>query len=182
MSIYEDIMRAQVKQGNMGGKNGPLGYLLRDTKKKEKVAKVNTPKPPKPVVTKSSYTINLVEGTVTNPTDSNGLSDPYLVIMAIKPDNSFSKHLFKSDVCKKTLTPKWNQVEHFIVNDNVSDIIVELWDHDVLSKNDFIGRSIISMYTVRSRGYDDTLQFFNGSEVVEGTAKLSITRKEGTRV
>ncbi|KAN0033250.1 hypothetical protein ACTA71_002674 [Dictyostelium dimigraforme] len=181
MSIYEEIMRAQVKQGNMGGRNGPLGYVLRESKKKEKVAKVNTPKPPKPVVNKSPYTINLVSGTVTNPTDNNGFSDPYLVIMAIKPDNSFSKHLFKSNVCKKTLTPTWNQSEDFVVGDNITDIIVELWDHDVLSKNDFIGRSIISMNAVRNTGYDDTLQFFNGSEAVEGTVKLSIKRKQGTR-
>ncbi|KAM9984864.1 hypothetical protein ACTFIY_009296 [Dictyostelium cf. discoideum] len=178
MSIYEEIMRAQVKQGNMGGRNGPLGYLLRETKQKEKKAvKVNTPKPPKPVVTQSPYTINLIEGTVTTATDNNGFSDPYLVIIAIKPDNSFSKILFKSNVCKKTLTPTWNQVENFFVKDNVTDIIVELWDHDVLSKNDFIGRSIISMNTVRSKGYDGTLEFFNGSEVVDGTVKLTINRK-----
>lgn len=34
MSIYEDIMRSQVKMGYMGGRNGPLGYLAK--KKKEK--------------------------------------------------------------------------------------------------------------------------------------------------
>ncbi|KAK5575058.1 hypothetical protein RB653_010313 [Dictyostelium firmibasis] len=180
MSIYEDIMRAQVKQGNMGGRNGPLGYLLRDNKKKEKASKPKVQKPAKAVVTKNPFTIKLEEGTITNPTDSNGLSDPYLIIMAIKPDNSLSKVLFKSTVCKKTLTPVWNESGEFFVNDNVSTLMVELWDHDVLSKNDFIGRTIISMYSLVA-GYTDNLKFYNGSENVEGTAKLTITKKEQGR-
>jgi len=67
------------------------------------------------------------------PKDSNGYSDPYLLIGigASRP--------VKTKVIKKSLSPQWNEV-HVIPYDNVTDkVSIRCFDHDTFSSDDFMG-------------------------------------------
>eukprot|EP01132_Coremiostelium_polycephalum_P006795 gene6795-8431_t len=133
MSIYEDILRAQVKQGNFGGKKGPFAYLAEKKKKK----------PNKEIKYDDwlVYEITVKDAQLYVAHDSNGFSDPYVRIGKTKKDGSVfaKKWLLETPVIKKTLTPSWNYTDQITVNTAKSwQLTVELWDHDSL-KDDLIG-------------------------------------------
>ena len=110
MSLYDDIVRSQVKQGNLGGKHGPLGSYAAKKQKAPKVLYLPLSLPPSlsfsliphPLHTHSTlihsslnsltkqpaakpkekvnFTVSILDGKVYKSTDANGLSDPWVRI------------------------------------------------------------------------------------------------------
>ncbi|KAK5579786.1 hypothetical protein RB653_009473 [Dictyostelium firmibasis] len=180
-NIYMDIISSQVSQGNFGGKNGQFGYLAKDKSRKEKKlskAKYSESSPKKRTEEKYECDINIIDGTVAEATDSNGLSDPFIIIWSVDRDGHPDKSLYKSKVCKKTLTPVWNEIGVFKMKPSYESLIVELWDHDLLSANDFIGRATISVVGLNSfYRFNDKISVYDDKKSTpSGTVTLKISK------
>eukprot|EP01133_Synstelium_polycarpum_P012291 gene12291-14409_t len=132
-NIYEEILRAQVQQGNFGGKRGPFAYLAEKKKRK----------PTKEIVYDNwmAYEVTVTSAELYLATDSNGFSDPYVRIGKSVSDGLFSKKwVLQTPSISKTLNPVWNYTNTFTVNAGKSSVLqLQLWDKDAL-KDDFIGR------------------------------------------
>ncbi|KAK5583244.1 hypothetical protein RB653_004835 [Dictyostelium firmibasis] len=124
---------------------------------------------------KQEFKFGLYQGQVYEAQDLNGKADPFVQVKAIETDGSHSKVLFKSTVKKATLTPAWNEYGKIKVKDYVNDLIVELYDEDLL-KNDFIGRQVINMGRVRSGIFDELIKFEDDKNCVKGTVRIKIER------
>ncbi|KAM9982318.1 hypothetical protein ACTFIZ_006836 [Dictyostelium cf. discoideum] len=120
---------------------------------------------------KQEFRFGLYQGTVYEAQDLNGKADPFVQVRAIKTDGSYSKVLFKSTVKKATLTPAWNEYDKIKVKDYVNDLLVELYDEDLV-KNDFIGRQIINMGRVRSGIFDEIVKFEDDKNKVKVQIEL----------
>ncbi|KAG1658742.1 Multiple C2 and transmembrane domain-containing protein [Nymphon striatum] len=87
----------------------------------------------------SIITIVLVEGQNLLPMDENGLSDPY-----VKFRLGNEKH--KSKNASKTLNPKWcEQFELHVFTDQPRMLEVTVWDRDIHTKDDIMGRCVIDL-------------------------------------
>ncbi|EAL68223.1 C2 domain-containing protein [Dictyostelium discoideum AX4] len=124
---------------------------------------------------KQEFKFGLYQGIVYEAQDLNGKADPFVQVRAIKTDGTYSKVLFKSTVKKATLNPAWNEYDKIKVKDYVNDLLVELYDEDLV-KNDFIGRQIISMGRVRSGIFDEVVKFEDDKNNVKGTVRIKIER------
>ncbi|KAN0038097.1 hypothetical protein ACTA71_000269 [Dictyostelium dimigraforme] len=178
-NIYMDIISAQVSQGNFGGKNGQFGYLAKDQKRREKkLSKAKYESPKKKVEEKIECDISIRNGTVAEATDSNGLSDPFVIIWSIDSEGQPDKSLYKSKVCKKTLSPNWDESGILKIKPSYKSLIVELWDHDLLTANDFIGRATIFIGGLTSYNpFNDCISVYDGKKSTpSGTVSLSITK------
>ena len=70
------------------------------------------------------------------PMDMNGKSDPYVVVKIVGSSSKETK------VIKKTLDPTWNETLTIDLKpeDKYKRLLVECWDQDTLSADDFMGR------------------------------------------
>ena len=72
--------------------------------------------------------------------DSNGLSDPYVVIYLSADKKSTKK---KTKTVFKTLSPSFNEQFVYEINNKdamlIDSLMVEVWDYGMLSKDGFIG-------------------------------------------
>jgi len=66
--------------------------------------------------------------------ERSGTSDPYVVLKS-----SFNTQKFKTKVMKKTLTPKWEQEFKFFTSKPEGSIHVQMFDKDLISKDQFMG-------------------------------------------
>ncbi|XP_071545625.1 multiple C2 and transmembrane domain-containing protein isoform X3 [Panulirus ornatus] len=87
----------------------------------------------------SVVTIVLVEGKNLLPMDPDGTSDPYVKFR-------LGNEKYKSKVELHTLTPKWLEQFDFHLFEDQSQILeMTVWDKDVRSKDDFMGRCSIDI-------------------------------------
>uniref|UniRef100_A0A5K3FBL1 Protein kinase C n=2 Tax=Mesocestoides corti TaxID=53468 RepID=A0A5K3FBL1_MESCO len=88
------------------------------------------------------------------PMDPNGLADPY-VKLKLTGDNERTRKL-KTKVVKASLNPRWN--ETFLIEVNPEDesrrLMVELWDWDRASRDDFMGALSFGISEVMKRPVD----------------------------
>merc|ERR1712181_156715 len=67
-----------------------------------------------------------------------GKADPYVTI-------SYEELKFKSNVVKNNLNPEWNFDNIFTISDDISnEILLEVYDKDTVSKDDFMGKISLS--------------------------------------
>jgi len=98
------------------------------------------------------------------PTDSNGLSDPYLKLRLGKRKAN-NKSRFKP----KTLNPQFFEVFEFnTVLPGESQLSIEVWDHDMISSDDHIGTTVIDL---EDRWFDKRWKAM-GSEALEQDKRL----------
>jgi hypothetical protein len=75
-----------------------------------------------------------------------GKSDPYVRVIVGSQE-------FKSPVIKNTINPKWDYICEVIVHDIYGqNIDIEVMDEDQGSKDDFLGRTYLSLNTISSDG------------------------------
>eukprot|EP01117_Protostelium_nocturnum_P004169 TRINITY_DN15471_c0_g1_i1.p1 TRINITY_DN15471_c0_g1~~TRINITY_DN15471_c0_g1_i1.p1 ORF type:complete len:164 (-),score=28.99 TRINITY_DN15471_c0_g1_i1:98-589(-) len=120
MSIYDDIIRSQVKQGYLGGKNGALGSYAKD-KPKEKEVKAP----------KHNYQIQITKGEIFVSSDRNGLSDPYVVL---KVDKLLGKTLAETESIPDNMQPEWNYTHTFVAREGTK-VVVKMMDKDPIGSN-----------------------------------------------
>jgi len=102
------------------------------------------PPPPKQKLTK--IVIKAKQGKDLAAKDSNGKSDPYLIIL-------YGTQQFKTKCIKKTLNPVWTDQTFVIAADaSTPQILVECWDYDVVGTHDFMGEFYIPLSTIPDDG------------------------------
>jgi len=88
---------------------------------------------------KRRVVVELIKGMDLISKDSNGFSDPYVVL-------KLGKHKHTSKVRSRNLNPKWRQRFEFPWEEGESPILkLDVWDKDYLSKDDSMGSSQINL-------------------------------------
>ncbi|KAN0038110.1 hypothetical protein ACTA71_000282 [Dictyostelium dimigraforme] len=156
--LYLELIAGQVRGGHLGGKNGQFGYLVK--KQKE----------PKPTpIPKIEFSFTIFDGTISEAHDDNGLCDPYVVFNYVKPDGK-QKAFYRSSVCRKTLTPHWDEKGSYQLKKNVKQLVITLWDQDLLKKNDYIGSATIDFQSIiQDKPLNGKVDFFDDSKKLGGT-------------
>eukprot|EP01089_Gocevia_fonbrunei_P023048 TRINITY_DN9550_c0_g1_i3.p1 TRINITY_DN9550_c0_g1~~TRINITY_DN9550_c0_g1_i3.p1 ORF type:complete len:189 (+),score=26.49 TRINITY_DN9550_c0_g1_i3:285-851(+) len=109
--------------------------------------------------------IKLIAGHNLPAKDMNGFSDPYVV--AILGDNRV-----KSKTKMKTLNPTWDENLNLNVS-NVNDtLLIEVYDYDAVSKDDFIGAVNIPLQTIANGGFPKWYDLQN--KEMKGQVRLSL--------
>ena len=88
--------------------------------------------------------------------DRNGLSDPYCIVKV------HSSPVWRSKVIYKTLNPVWNQshdFEGYLEDQITKPLKVKVYDFDVLSLNDPIGRCQVDISGLKQYGKENGLTF-----------------------
>ena len=101
--------------------------------------------------------------------DVNGFSDPYVKLKLLNNNDSPKKNnsiRFKTKTKKCTLNPSWNEMFSLELAAMDKRLLVEVWDEDLLSPDDFLGSLSFSVAELRE------------ARVVEGWFKL-LDKKKG---
>lgn len=88
---------------------------------------------------KNVFTIKIVEAEDLKACDTNGLSDPYVVLV-----DEFGKRLTKTRVVNKNLNPRWDESIDITVSGAVN-IVAMIWDFDTFGDDDYIGRTSLKL-------------------------------------
>uniref|UniRef100_A0A7S3DCA9 Ras GTPase-activating protein n=1 Tax=Palpitomonas bilix TaxID=652834 RepID=A0A7S3DCA9_9EUKA len=82
--------------------------------------------------------VTVVKGDGLAAADAGGTSDPYSVL-------KFEADTVKTKVQKKTLNPTWNENFVFPVSQTNSLLVVNVFDHDTIGSDDFLGEFQVSV-------------------------------------
>ncbi|XP_013376084.1 PREDICTED: ras GTPase-activating protein 4B isoform X2 [Chinchilla lanigera] len=83
------------------------------------------------------------------PKDRNGASDPFVRVRYNGRTQETS--LLSGQVVKKSCYPRWNETFEFELEEGATDVLcVEAWDWDLVSRNDFLGKVVVSVQRVRA--------------------------------
>ncbi|XP_038070847.1 multiple C2 and transmembrane domain-containing protein 1-like isoform X2 [Patiria miniata] len=118
-------------------------------------------------------TITLLEGKNLIPMDDNGLSDPYVKF-------KLGSEKYKSKTEKGTLNPKWmEQFDVRLFEDQTNTLEISVWDKDVGSRDDIMGRSQIDISALnREETHHCDLELEDGAGTL--SLLLTITGTSGT--
>uniref|UniRef100_A0A8D2J533 RAS protein activator like 1 n=1 Tax=Varanus komodoensis TaxID=61221 RepID=A0A8D2J533_VARKO len=78
----------------------------------------------------------IVEARDLAPRDSSGTSDPFARVL-------WNGQVLETAIIKKTRFPHWDELLEFVLEDGAAvetPLVVEVWDWDMVGKNDFLGR------------------------------------------
>ncbi|KAL1916830.1 uncharacterized protein VTP21DRAFT_5534 [Calcarisporiella thermophila] len=82
------------------------------------------------------FSIKIVAAEDIKPMDKNGLSDPYVVLRINDSVVARTRTIYE------TLNPRWDQTFDLSV-DGVGNLIVEVWDEDIVGKNEIAGKGLL---------------------------------------
>ncbi|XP_067293895.1 ras GTPase-activating protein 4 isoform X2 [Pseudorasbora parva] len=77
--------------------------------------------------------------------DRNGASDPFVRVR-------YNGKTYESAVVKKSCYPRWNESFEFELDEALADSLlsVEVWDWDLVSRNDFLGKVLFNINKLQS--------------------------------
>lgn len=93
------------------------------------------------------FTIKLIEAEDLKPCDSNGLSDPYVVLV-----DELQKRLYKTRIINGNLNPRWDETVDIMTKGPVN-LIATIWDWDQLGDHDCCGRTAIKLDPIIFKDY-----------------------------
>eukprot|EP00741_Cyanophora_paradoxa_P024084 tig00021726_g23259.t1 len=93
--------------------------------------------------------MTVVEGRKLIAKDSNGKSDPFVIVKL------GSKQISKSEKIKETLDPGWNHPCEFEVPSPDEKIVIEVWDWDRFGSNDYMGEVHVELRDLHAGVIDD---------------------------
>ncbi|TQS36206.1 hypothetical protein Golomagni_03349 [Golovinomyces magnicellulatus] len=111
------------------------------------LAKANPVKEKQPKPSKYVFTIKIVEAEEVKACDTNGTSDPYVVL-----GDEFQKRLAKTRVITKSLYPRWDESIDITVPGPLN-IIATIWDWDAFGDHGYIGRTSLKLDPIHFSDY-----------------------------
>ncbi|KAM9970752.1 hypothetical protein ACTFIR_002616 [Dictyostelium discoideum] len=112
-------------------------------------------KQPKPTpIPKIDLSFSIFDGTISEAHDDNGLCDTYVVIKYVKPDGT-QKAFYR-----------------------IKQLVLELWDQDLLKKNDYIGSATLNFdEIINDKPLNGKVDFFDNSQKLAGTVRFYFGQK-----
>lgn len=113
---------------------------------------------------KNVLTVEVKEGQNLVPMDTNGLSDPYAQVR-ISPDRT-DKTKKKTKTIKATLSPVWSETFTYDIkgDDKEKRVVIEVWDWDRTSRNDFMGSLSFSIQDIMKEGVEGWYKLLSQEE------------------
>eukprot|EP01125_Pyxidicula_operculata_P012223 TRINITY_DN4003_c0_g1_i1.p1 TRINITY_DN4003_c0_g1~~TRINITY_DN4003_c0_g1_i1.p1 ORF type:complete len:543 (+),score=153.70 TRINITY_DN4003_c0_g1_i1:56-1684(+) len=151
----------------------PRGEAIKDLGDQYSKGGATSPKPSEKNISSSStkslkVTVHSGKGLASK--DSNGLSDPYIVVQI----NNSKK---KTKIIFKTLEPDWNESFQFDVaglDENANDILLTVYDHDDLGGDDYMGSVFVLLKTAYNTKEQKSYDLFSVTgEHVSGSINVS---------